>query len=182
MNAFALAPLFLGMTGAAQHETPPADAMGQLAFMTGKWKGKQTFLIGDGKTMVGDATDDAEFAVGKRFIEERLSTTLPGRSATDTRHMLGFDKKTGKYVAYWFNDTSSLPMVLTGNLDGQKLTLSTASTATPSPTARTLRFTYDGSTPNELTLSFEMQTAGTWQLLFKSVYSKDARSNPKAVD
>src|ERR1700682_3690298 len=106
MNAFAIASLFFGLTGAGQHDSPPADAMSNLAFIVGDWKGKQTFMTDNGGEMVGEAANHAEGAVGKRFIEEHLSTTLSGRPPTDTRHMLAYDKRADQYVAYWFNDTA----------------------------------------------------------------------------
>ena len=173
MNALELASLLVGLAGSGQgHDAKPEDAMKNVSFMVGDWKGKQTFTTPTG-TMVGDASDHVEFAVGGRFIEEHLSTTLPNRSPTDTRHMLAYDPKTGKYVAYWFNDTSSLPMILSGKLEGSKLVLqSSPSTAPGAPARPTLRFTYEGSSANELSLTFEMETAGSWQLLFKSVYTK----------
>ncbi|MHB8634889.1 MAG: DUF1579 family protein [Fimbriimonadaceae bacterium] len=171
MNAFAVISLVAGLTGVGQHGSKPAAAMSNVNFLVGDWKGKQTFMIGKGNTMVGDATDHAEWAVGGRFIEEHLSTTLPNQGPTDTRHMLAYDPKTGQYMAYWFNDTSPLPMIMTGKLEGSKLVL--VPSATPgAPQQAMLRFTYDGSTPNQMTLTFQMQRAGKWQLLFKSVYSK----------
>src|SRR5579863_8727507 len=103
MNAFALASIVLGFAGGAgQHDSKVEDAMSNLSFMVGDWKGKQTFMVGNGNTMVGDASDHAEWAVGGRFIEERLSTALPNKAPTDTRHMIAFDKKSSQYVAYWF--------------------------------------------------------------------------------
>jgi len=170
MNAFALVSLAFGFFGAGQHGSKPEEAMTNLGFLVGNWQGKQTFMVGPGNTMVGSATDNAEWAVGGRFIEEHLSTALPNKAATDTRHMLAYDPKSAQYVAYWFNDTSPLPMVLTGKLQGSKLVLQTSGGS--GATQRTLRFTYDGSTSNELSLTFEMETAGTWQVLFKSVYTK----------
>ena len=172
MNAFALASIIFGFAGAGQHETKPEEAMSNLTFLVGDWKGKQTFITANGDNLVGEATDHAEWAVGGRFIEEHLSTTLTNRGPSDARHMLGYDKKTEQYVAYWFNDTSSLPTVLTGKLAGSKLVLQTSSVAPGSTQRTTMRFTYDGSTSGELSLTFEMETAGTWQLLFKTVYSK----------
>lgn len=173
MNAFAVVSLVFGLAGVGQgHNAKPEDAMSNLAFMVGSWKGKQTFMTGNGGTMIGSATDHAEWAVGGRFIEEHLSTTLSNRAPTDTRHMIGYDAKTGQYVAYWFNDTSSLPMVLTGKLQGARLILLTSSSAPGATQRNTLRFTYDGSKPGQLSLTFEMETAGTWQELFRSVYSK----------
>jgi len=169
MNVFTLASLILSLSSAGQgHDMKPEGAMGSVGFLAGDWKGTQTFYVGDGNTMVGQATDHAEYAVGGRFIEERLSTTLTNRPPTDTRHMLGFDKKTGKYVAYWFNDTSSTAMELSGTLEESKLVL-----ATKPGGPRSLRFTYDGSKDGELSLTFEMEVEGKWQVQFKSVYHKE---------
>lgn len=164
MYLFALAPLVLAL--GHQHGSPAAAAMAKVQFLVGDWKGTQTFNIGPGQTMSGLATDFAESAVGGRFIEEHLSTTLEGRKPTDTRHMLGFDPKTGHYVAYWFNDTSPTAMIFDGVLDGSKLVL----TGKGGP--MTLRFTYDGSMPDKLTLTFETSTGGAWQKQFTSVYTK----------
>src|SRR5579862_4140592 len=155
MNAFAVASLAVIVASGGQgHDAKPEDAMQGVSFLVGNWKGKQVFTTPTG-SLVGTATDHAEWAVGKRFIEEHLSTTLLNRAPTDTRHMLAYDAKAGKYVAYWFNDTSSLPMVLTGKLEGSKLVLSsTPSSASGAPPRPSLRFTYDGSKPNEMSLTF----------------------------
>ena len=91
-----------------QHGLKPADAMKQLAFLTGHWVGKQTFETG-AEPMIGSVINDIDFAVGGRYLAERLSTTLNGRNPTDTRHFLTFDGRVNAFKAWWFTDTSVAP-------------------------------------------------------------------------
>ncbi len=157
----------LAVSGGQGHGLKPAEAMKTVAFIAGDWKGTQNFKTPTGE-MSGTATDRAEEAVGGRFIYERLSTTLPDSKPTDTRHMLCYDPATSKFVAYWFNDTSALPMQLTGVVDGSKLALYND----PKGGAPQLRFTYENISEHEMALSFEMKQGDNWQLLFRSDYKK----------
>lgn len=152
---------------AQTHDIPAAEAMKGLAFMKGDWVGKQDFNTG-GAPMVGDATNHIDEAIGGRYLEERLSTTLPDRKPTDTRHLLTFDPKSGTYRAWWFNDTSVAPMEFEGKLEDGKLEL----TSKPTASGAILRATYSSPVANKLVLTFEMKQGEKWQLLFTSSYTK----------
>ena len=151
-----------------QAAVDPAEALGKLAFMQGEWAGKQDFNTG-GAAMVGDATDRIAPGIAGKYVCETLSTTLPGRKPTDTRHFISFDKATGKYTAWWFNDTSYHPMALTGDLAGNKLVLMSDGSAGP-----VLRATYDTPSANTLTFLLEMKTGDGWNRLFLTTYTKKA--------
>ena len=101
----------------------PADGLNKLSFMQGNWAGKQNFNTNGGEAMVGDATDRIELGIAGKYLCETLSTTLPSRKPTDTRHFISYDKQAGRYTAWWFNDTSSHPTLLSGDLAGSKLVL-----------------------------------------------------------
>ena len=126
-----------------QQSVQPADALGKLSFMQGDWGGKQ-------------------------YICEMLSTTLPGRKPTDTRHFISFDAKTQKYTAWWFNDTSYHPTALTGDLTGNKLVLM-SDPAAPGPL---LRATYENPSASTLTYMVEMKNGDNWTKLFLTTYTK----------
>jgi Protein of unknown function (DUF1579) len=155
---------------AQQPPIPPADALAKLSFMQGNWTGKQNFNTDGGPAMVGAATDRIELGIAGKYLCEMLSTTLPGRKPTDTRHFISFDKLTGKYTAWWFNDTSYHPTQLTGDLAGNKLVLMSDSSA-PGPL---LRATYENPTPDRLTFQVEMKNGDKWTSLFLTTYTKDA--------
>ncbi|MES1147281.1 MAG: DUF1579 family protein, partial [bacterium] len=89
---------------AQQHDLKPAEALKSLEFMKGDWAGKQEFNTQGGAAMTGDATNHISDAIGGRYLCEMLSTSLPGRKPTDTRHFISFDPKTQKYTAWWFTD------------------------------------------------------------------------------
>ena len=129
----------LALSGAVafgqQQTLQPADALSKLSFMQGDWAGKQVFNTNGGAAMVGDASDRIELGVAGKYLCEMLSTTLEGRKPTDTRHFISYDQKTGKYTAWWFNDTSYHPTALTGELAGGKLVLMSDSAA-PGPVLR----------------------------------------------
>jgi hypothetical protein len=151
-----------------QQNMPRADALNKLSFMQGDWTGKQDFNTGGGPAMVGDATDRIDLGIAGKYLCEMLSTTLPGRKPTDTRHFISFDAKTGKYKAWWFNDTSYHPTELTGELAGNKLVLMSDSSA-PGPV---LRATYESPTADKLTFLLEMKSGENWTSLFLTTYSK----------
>ena len=109
----------LGQQPAAQSP----NSLDNLSFMKGDWTGKQNFDTGGGPAMVGDATDRIEIGIAGKYLCEMLSTTMPGRKPTDTRHFISYDKQSGKYTAWWFNDTSTHPTEFTGDLSGNKLIL-----------------------------------------------------------
>ena len=148
----------------------PADALNNLKFMQGDWAGKQNFNNPGGAAMVGDATDRIEVGIAGKYLCEMLSTTLPGRKPTDTRHFISYDKQTGKYTAWWFNDTSNHPTALTGELAGSKLVLMSDSSA-PGPV---LRATYESPSDDKLTFLLEMKNGDNWTSLFLTTYSKKA--------
>jgi Protein of unknown function (DUF1579) len=164
--------LVLSSALAFAQQTPiqPADALAKLAFMQGDWVGKQIFNTDGGPAMVGDATDRIEVGIAGKYLCEMLSTTLPGRKPTDTRHFISFDKQTGKYTAWWFNDTSYHPTQLTGDLAGNKLVLMSDASA-PGPV---LRATYENPTPDKLTFQVEMKNGDKWTSLFVTTFAKDA--------
>jgi Protein of unknown function (DUF1579) len=167
------AAVFLALSSvlgfAQQPAIQPADALNKLSFMQGSWVGKQNFNTDGGPAMVGDATDRIESGIAGKYLCEMLSTTLPGRKPTDTRHFISFDKQTGKYTAWWFNDTSYHPMQLTGDLSGNRLVLVSDASA-PGPV---LRATYENPAPDKLTFQVEMKNGVTWTSLFVSTYTKD---------
>lgn len=141
-----------------------ADALKNLSFMEGNWAGQQNF----NNSMVGDATDNIANCVAGRYLCEQLSTTLPNRKPTDTRHFISFDQKSGKYTAWWFNDTSVHPTSLTGDLTGQKLVLESDASG-PGPL---LRATYELTPDNKLTYQVEMKQGDAWTKLFLTTYAK----------
>jgi hypothetical protein len=146
----------------------PADALDKLIFMQGDWAGHQDFNTNGGPAMVGDVTDKVEMGIANKYLCEMLSTTLPGRKPTDTRHFISFDAKTQKYTAWWFNDTSYHPTALTGELTGSKLVLMSDASA-PGPV---LRATYESPAAGTLTYMVEMKNGDSWTKLFLSTYTK----------
>lgn len=153
-----------------QAQSNPLD---QLSFMKGDWTGKQNFNNQGGPAMVGDATDRIDLCIAGKYFCEMLSTTLPGRKPTDTRHFISYDKQTGKYTAWWFNDTSTHPTALSGDVSGSKLVL----TSDPTNPGPVLRATYQTPSADTLTFQLEMRTGDSWTKLFVSTYSKKSAAN-----
>jgi hypothetical protein len=151
-----------------QHPQPPAEGLNDLSFMEGDWAGQQVFNTNGGAAMAGDATDNISICIEGKYLCEMLSTTLPSRKPTDTRHFISWDKQTGKYTAWWFNDTSVRPMELSGELSGHKLVLLSDGSA-PGPV---LRATYELTPDAKLTFLLEMKQGDSWMKLFLSAYSK----------
>lgn len=153
-----------------QQAQSPATSLDNLSFMKGDWSGKQNFETGGGPAMVGDATDRIEIGIAGKYLCEMLSTTLPGRKPTDTRHFISYDKQSGKYTAWWFNDTSTHPSELAGDLSGNKLIL----LSSPSGPGPVLRATYQSPSENTLTFLLEMKQGDDWTKLFLTTYTKKA--------
>jgi len=116
----------------------------------------------------GDATDRIEPGIANKYLCEMLSTTLPNRKPTDTRHFISYDAKTQKFTAWWFNDTSYHPTALSGDLAGNRLVLM----SDPSAPGPVLRATYESPTPDKLTFLLEMKNGENWTRLFLTTYSK----------
>ncbi|MGA8742736.1 MAG: DUF1579 family protein [Terracidiphilus sp.] len=153
-----------------QPATPTPNPLDNLSFMKGDWSGKQNFETGGGPAMVGDATDRIEIGIAGKYLCEMLSTTMPGRKPTDTRHFISYDRQTGKYTAWWFNDTSTHPSELAGDLSGNKLIL----LSSPSGPGPVLRATYESPSENTLTFLLEMKQGDNWTKLFLTTYTKTA--------
>jgi hypothetical protein len=168
MKFLALLVICAMSASAQQPAMTPADALAKLAFMQGDWAGNQDFNMQGGPAMVGAATDRIDLGIAGKYLCEMLSTTLPGRKPTDTRHFISYDKQTGKYKAWWFNDTSYHPMELTGDLTGGKLVLM----SDPSAPGPVLRATYENPTPDKLTFLLEMKNGDSWTKLFLTTYAK----------
>lgn len=169
-NLAALILLCASFCAAQTHDVKPPEALKKLDFMIGSWVGKQDFNTQGGPAMVGEATNKIEEAIGGRYLEERLSTTLPGRKPTDTRHYISFDPKTNTYKAWWFNDTSVTPSEFEGTLEGTKLVM----TSKPTASGAVLRVIYDGAGVDMLTLTLEMKQGEGWMRLFTSTYKMKA--------
>jgi hypothetical protein len=149
------------------HDLKPAEAMKNLAFLKGDWAGKQDFNTG-GPAMVGEASNHIDEAIGGRYMAEMLSTSLPGRKPTDTRHFISYDPKAAVYRAWWFTDTSVGPMEFEGTLTGTKLVLLNK----VAPGGNQLRATYDSPTSGKLVYTLELKQGDNWQLLFTTTYAK----------
>jgi hypothetical protein len=153
-----------------QPAAQPPNPLDSLSFMKGDWSGTQNFNNQGGPAMVGEATDRIEIGIAGKYLCEMLSTTLPGRKPTDTRHFISYDKQSGKYTAWWFNDTSTHPSELTGDLTGNKLVLLSSS----SGSGPMLRATYESPSENTLTFLLEMKQGDSWTKLFLTTYTKRA--------
>jgi hypothetical protein len=156
------------MSYGQQQAQPSPDPLNSLSFMKGDWAGKQNFDTGGGPPMVGDATDRVEIGIAGKYLCEMLSTTMPGRKPTDTRHFISYDKQSGKYTAWWFNDTSTRPTEFAGDLSGNGLVL-TSNSSGPGPV---LRATYESPSDGTLTFLLEMKQGETWTKLFLTTYSR----------
>lgn len=166
--------VLLAMIGAvaagAQQPAAAPEGLAKLVWMQGDWAGHQDFNTGSGAAMVGDATDRVDVGIAGKYLCEMLSTTLPGRKPTDTRHFISFDPKTNLYSAWWFNDTSIRPMEFSGELTGNKLVL-TSNPAAPGPL---LRATYESPADGKLTFLLEMKMGDAWNRLFLTTYARQA--------
>ncbi len=150
-------------------------ALNELAFMKGEWSGQQEFNTQGGPAMAGEATNRVEAAVGGRYLTEVLATTLPGRTPTDSRHFISFDPASGKYVAWWFNDTSIGPSALEGTVTGMTLVLTSKEAAAGAPARPILRATYESPDRGTLVYRLEMQGKdGAWTRLFTTTYKRKA--------
>lgn len=152
-----------------------ATALEKLAFMKGDWAGSQDFNTQGGPALSGEATNHVEIAVGGRYLSEVLATTMPGRKPSDSRHFISFDPASGKFEAWWFNDTSVGPSAFEGEVIGGALVLTTKETPASGPARPILRATYQSPAEGTLTYRLEMQGKdGAWTRLFTTTYKRKA--------
>jgi len=165
-SVFVLATVSIAAAQGHGNEAP--KQLSSLDFLIGNWSGKQNFN-NPGAALVGDITVKVH-SFGGRYVEESLSTVLPGRKPTETHHFISFDAKTNKFRAWWFNDTSSTPTELEGDLTGNQLVL----LSHPSnPNAPVMRATYDKVSDKAINYKLEMKAGDAWQELFHNSYSKE---------
>ena len=150
------------------HDLKHAEALKQLEFMKGAWSGQQVFDTQGGPEMKGAAKNTIDDAIGGRYLCEMLSTTLPGRKPTDTRHFITFDPKSQSYKAWWYTDTSVGPMEFEGKLTNGTLVL----LSKPTATGAILKASYATPAASTLTYTLEMKTESGWQRLFVTTYKK----------
>jgi hypothetical protein len=157
----------VSIASAQGHGNEAPQQLKGLDFLIGNWSGKQNFN-NPGSPLVGDITVKVHSFAG-RYLEEDLSTVLPGRKPTETHHMISFDAKTNVFHAWWFNDTSSTPTELTGELNGNQLVLMSHPA---NPNAPVLKATYDRVSDGALNYKLEMKSGDNWQELFHNNYQK----------
>ena len=138
--------------------------------MLGDWSGKQNFNTG-GPPMVLGAKDLIAPAIGGRYIEEKLATMMPSGKMSDTRHLLTYIPKEGKFHAWWFNDSSAGAMELEGGMENGKLVLVSSPTHTGAGPANVFRATYEQTGNHGLAWTLELKAGGSWRKLFRSEYT-----------
>lgn len=118
------------------------------------------------------AKDKVVSSIGGHYIEETLATTRADGTLSDSRHLTTFIAKTGKYHAWWFNDSSAGAMEMEGVIDHGKLIMMTVPTQTdPTPT-NIFRVTYEKTDADGIAWTLELKTGETWRKLFRSSYTK----------
>lgn len=163
----ALLALAFSLSLGQQHDLKPAEALQNLAFLKGEWSGQQVFDTGGGAQMTGTATNSIADGIQGHYLCEMLSTTLPGRKPTDTRHFISYDPEAKLYRAWWFTDTSTAPLEFDGTLTGNKLVL-----MSKGPESRPqMRATYEVA-GGKFTYMLEMKRGEDWVHLFTTTYTK----------
>jgi hypothetical protein len=149
------------------HEsTDQRPMMKQIAFLKGSWVGNQDFNVPSGK-LTAPATDTVADAVQGRYLEEQLTTSMPNRPMSDTRHFISYDIADQKFKAYWFNDTQVGPMELDGTVAGNVLTLQS-----PPDAKHIFRAVYRLNSSGQLTFELSLQAGSEWTKLFTSTYTR----------
>jgi len=161
-----IAPL---LTNQQHGEAPSATLfkmMGQLAFMKGDWVGTQSFNM-QGQKLDIPATNSVKDAIGGRYFEETLTTTMPGQPTRDVRHFLSYDQADGKYKSYWFNDTQTGPMELDGSVSGNELTLES-----PPEAKNHFKAIYKSDSGDSLSFELWLKQGSDWNRLFTATYKR----------
>jgi hypothetical protein len=150
------------------HDPKPAESMKELGFLVGDWRGTQVFNT-PGSALSGKAVNLIRPAIEGKYLEEKLSTTMPGRSASDTRHFITFNSRLGRFQAWWFNDASIGAMQLDGVIHGKTLVLQSVNTVEGAPVFRAI---YDGIAPEKLKFTLELKSGDSWRTVFVTSYAK----------
>jgi len=179
MKVFSIALLMVaaslslaGGHGRQGHNFQNPTPLKGMEYLIGDWAGTQKFVpAGDGPTE-GAATAHISKAIANRYIEERLSTKIIGRKASDTRHFMIYDSKAGKYRAWWFNDTAVGPTEFAGDAHGNQIVLESIPKATGPGPGTTLRATYTKLSATKYSLKLEVHLEDHWRELFTTTYKK----------
>lgn len=148
------------------HDLKVPEAMKLVAFMQGDWKGKHIFNAPTPTEM--QATAGIHEAIGGRYLEDVLTTTLPSGKLSDVRHLLTFDPTDQKFHAWWFNNTGSAPNELVGVIQEGKLVLESK----PGQSGATIRATYTNISDTKLGYKVEAKMEEGWRELLHTEFSK----------
>lgn len=138
--------------------------------MEGEWNGKQTFMT-QGAPMTATVTATVHFAIGGRYLEEALISTVEGRKPTDTRHFTTYDPDSKTYRAWWFNDSSRGALEMEGAFEGNKLILTSKPTKM-GDSSTVLRATYEKISDSQFGYRLELKRPDSWLQLFETVYQR----------
>ncbi len=151
---------------AQPHDMKTADAMKLVAFMEGDWKGKHIFNAPTPTEL--DAVAQIHGAIGGKYLEDVITTTLQSGKLSDVRHLLTFDPTDQKFHAWWFNNTAAAPNELVGSLADNKLVLESK----PGQGGAPIRATYEKFSETKLGYKVEAKLDGDWRELLHTVFSK----------
>lgn len=92
----------------------PGEEHARLEPMVGSWEQTVRMYMAPGtEPMVSSSTSEAEWTLDGRWIEETYTGSMMGQPFHG-RNLIGYDKFNDQYVAVWFDNMSTAPMISTG--------------------------------------------------------------------
>ena len=103
----------------------PSEGHKKLDSMVGIWHAKSTMWMEPGKPpMVSEGTSEHTWALGGRFLEQRLEATFMGMPFSGLSYT-GYDNYKKKYVSVWMDTMGTSMLNMTGTFDAAGKVLTT---------------------------------------------------------
>ncbi len=164
--AAAMTALLVAPAAPAQHEAPkPGPEHALLKKMEGTWDTTMKFM---GQESKGTATYKMD------LNGLWLASTFEGSMGTDKFSGRGFDSYDAgkkKYVGVWFDSMSTVPMVMEGDYDKAKKTMTMSGDA-PGPDGKMAKHKIVTVMPDDNTMNFAMYVADGKEPAFMIVYKR----------
>ena len=147
----------------------PAE-MQSMAYLVGKWKGKMTMqMMGDTEL---EASMITEMVLGGRYVRSMHAYTFPGMGELTGMHIRTYDAAAKTWRSWWFDSTSPVAMVMTGNTDGKTMVSVSSPTEMPGMGTIVMRETFTKVSDTEITTKLEMKEGDGWSPAFTISYTK----------
>lgn len=158
----------IAMSQEKMTQVPPVE-LKDLSFREGNWKGD--FMMKSGTTeSKTTATMETKSKLGGRYLVSENVMVTDGMTHYGTM-IFTFDTARKKWIGWWFDSMTPMPVEVEGDWTNNTLTLmSKSSTSSSVPP---MRVTYRKSANDKLEVMIESLENGTWSTAIRGTLTKD---------